>query len=644
MALDFEHFTGFNAIPDGAVFHPSGQSYISSAGGNVIITDLLDSTKQEFLRGHTDNVTSVTVSNSGALLASGQQGEDTNVHVWDYETRQILYTIEEHDHPIAGLAFSHDEKILASVSNHEDRKLVIWDMSTGNIIAYSNKLPKGTTSIAFGGHVKDIKRRDTDHYLLATAGSEGIMLWDLDPYEGDLLPKQLNMDARAALRRTTSSLSFSEDCEFLYAATTTGDFLVASMRAGKIINSVQATKRGLYSIVTVGSGPDQKVLVGCGDNTIKIFDSTFEYTGQIELDGVVVGLTRSADGLEVLATTQAGTVYRVNVEMKQHIAIAEAHTAAINAAAFSVVVPDRLATASTDGTVRVWDTNEYVVVATCHARKEQEVGAHPLCLQYSDMILTGWSDGTICAYHDETGQPLWSIDQAQVGGVLCMQLSHNRRFILTGGPTGDVRLWELRTRDLISNLKEHVHKVTSLALSQDDTFAITCSRDRCILRWDLREEKRVHCHMQRMGGVNSVVLSKDEQYIISVGQEKRLNYWGLNSVDAVHMQPTDPSDPDNNQDEGKIVVLSNNGKYIATGGTGGIVRLWSYDSSTLLSEAAGHSGCINSITFSPDDKQIVSVGEDGSIFFWMLFSQGEPEAKEGQPEAKEGQPEAKEGQ
>tara|TARA_A100001035_G_scaffold258818_1_gene235800 strand:+ start:222 stop:674 length:453 start_codon:yes stop_codon:yes gene_type:complete len=150
--------------------------------------------------------------------------------------------------------------------------------------------------------------------------------------------------------------------------------------------------------------------------------------------------------------------------------------------------------------------------------------------------------------------------------------------------------------------------------------------------------------MQRMGGVNSVVLSKDEQYIISVGQEKRLNYWGLNSVDAVHMQPTDPSDPDNNQDEGKIVVLSNNGKYIATGGTGGIVRLWSYDSSTLLSEAAGHSGCINSITFSPDDKQIVSVGEDGSIFFWMLFSQGEPEAKEGQPEAKEGQPEAKEGQ
>ncbi len=630
MALDFEHFTGFNAIPDGAVFHPSGSSYVSSAGGNVIITDLIDSNKQEFLRGHTDNVTCVACSSSGALLASGQQGDDTNVHVWDYETRQILYTFEEHDNAIVGLAFSHDEKILASVSDNDDRKLYLWDMSTGNIIAFSNKLPKGTTSVAFGGFVKDLKRRDTDHYLLATAGSDGIILWDLDPYEGDLLPRPLSMDGRASLRRSTSSLSFSADNEFLYASTTTGDFLVASMRAGKIQNSVQATKRGLYSIVTTGSGADQRILVGCGDNTIKIFNNTFEYSDQIELDGAVVGLSRSADGLEVLATSRAGTVFRVNVETKQHIAIAEAHTAAINAAAFSVAVPDRLATASIDGTVRVWDTNEYVVVATCHARKEQEAGAHPLCVQYSDIIMTGWSDGSISSYHDETGAPLWSIDQAQIGGVLCMQLSHNRRFILTGGPTGDVRLWELRTRDLISNLKEHVHKVTDLALSQDDTFAITSSRDRCILRWDLREEKRVHCHMQRMGGVNSVVLSNDEQHIISVGQEKRLNYWGITSADAVHTMPTDPSDPDNNTDEGKVIKLSNSGKYIATGGTGGVVRLWSYDSSTLLSEAAGHSGTVTSIAFSPDDKQIVSVGEDGSIFFWMLFNQNEVEAREGQ--------------
>jgi WD40 repeat protein len=616
MALDFEHFTGFNAISNGAVFHPDGSSYVGSAGGNVIITDLMDSAKQEFLRGHTENVTCISVSPSGALIASGQQGDESNVFVWDFETRKRIFCIEEHDGAVQAVAFSHDEKILATAGNSEDRKLYTWDMSTGNIIAFSNKLPVGTLCVEFGGFIRDIKRRDTDHYQLVSGGKDGVMLWDMDPYEGELLPLRVGMDARASLTRTVTSLSFSTDCEYLYGATTTGDYLVASMKAKKILSSVQATKRGLTSILASNDGG---VLVGCGDSTIKTFDKNFEYTGQIELDGNVVGLCRSADGMEALAATSAGSVFRVNIGTKQHITIAEAHTAACTAASFSVSSADRLATASVDGTVRVWDTNEYIVLATAKPLPEQDPGSHPLCLAYSDIIISGWSDGKVIAYSDETGERLWLIDSAHPGGVLSMALSHNQRFILTGGPTGDVRLWELRTRDLISNLKEHVNKVTSLALSADDTFAISCSRDRCILRWDLREEKRVHCHMQRMGGINAVALAKDERYILSVGQEKKINYWGVESTDAMHSQCIDPSNPETTTDEGKVVVVSHNGKYVLTGGTGGIVRLWDYASSTLLSEAAGHSGAISGITISQDSKQVVSVGEDGSIFYWYLL-------------------------
>jgi WD40 repeat protein len=67
-------------------------------------------------------------------------------------------------------------------------------------------------------------------------------------------------------------------------------------------------------------------------------------------------------------------------------------------------------------------------------------------------------------------------------------LSHNGRFVLTGGPGGEVRLWEMKSRELISHLKEHVQKVTALALFDDDSIAVSASRDRCILRWDLRTE------------------------------------------------------------------------------------------------------------------------------------------------------------
>ncbi len=613
-SLDFEHFVGINAIPGGALFHPNGDDYITAAGGNVICGSLTDPNKQDFLRAHNDRVTCIAISASGSLLASGQRGDDSNVYVWDYERKSILYTIEDHDGLVQDLAFSHDERILATLGGSEDNKLIIWDISTGAIIASSCKVPVGTLCVTFGGFVKDIKRRDTDHYLVCTAGKDGLLMWDLDPYTGEFTPFRLAGDAKATITRTITAVCFSEDRELVYGATTSGDFVVASMRSQRIVQTVQATKLGLDSIIQVDGG----IMTGCGDNTIKLFDKNYEFKKELMCDGIVIGLSLSQDKLEALATTSSGTVYRVNIAAMEHIVISEGHTQAITAVAYCVGQNDRFATASMDGTIRIWDTAEYVTLATCHARKEQERGVVPLCLQYSDIILSGWSDGQIDAFSD-TGEPLWMIDNAHPGGVLCMTLSHNNRFILTGGPAGEVRLWELRTRDLISHLKEHVSRVTSLVLSQDDTFAVTASRDRCILRWDLREEKRVWCHMQRMGGINGIVLAKDESHIISVGQEKKINFWGIESPDVAHTQFLDNQNPDS--DEGRFLCISNDGKYIATGGTAGILRLYAYESSTLLSEAAGHSAAISSIAMSPDNKQIISVGEDGSIFFWLVFTQ-----------------------
>jgi WD40 repeat protein len=59
---------------------------------------------------------------------------------------------------------------------------------------------------------------------------------------------------------------------------------------------------------------------------------------------------------------------------------------------------------------------------------------------------------------------------------------------------------------------------------------------------------------------------------------------------------------------------------VATGGTSGILRVWDYYSSKPISTSIGHSGCILSIAFSPDDRQIISVAEDGSIIIWSIFS------------------------
>ena len=228
--VEFEHFIGTNVIANGVLFHPNEKNFLVSAGGNLVAGDLLNSQYQEFYRRHDDHVTCMALSNSGRLVASGQRGENANVYVWDYDTTKMLYSFEEHDSGLECVAFSDDEKFLATVGNTDDHKMILWDMSNGMIIASCPNMPKETACIAHGGFVRDIKRRDTNHYLMVTGGKEGLVAWDFDPFLGNLEQLPITGDPRGTIVRYISAVTFSEDRDLVYGATSSGDYVVASIR------------------------------------------------------------------------------------------------------------------------------------------------------------------------------------------------------------------------------------------------------------------------------------------------------------------------------------------------------------------------------------------------------------------------------
>lgn len=62
--------------------------------------------------------------------------------------------------------------------------------------------------------------------------------------------------------------------------------------------------------------------------------------------------------------------------------------------------------------------------------------------------------------------------------------------------------------------------------------------------------------------------------------------------------------------------ISSDGEMFASGGNDRIVKLWNYDEGHCYYYGVGHSGDITDVKISPDMKQIVSVGSEGSIFLW----------------------------
>jgi len=246
---------------------------------------------------------------------------------------------------------------------------------------------------------------------------------------------------------------------------------------------------------------------------------------------------------------------------------------------------------------------------------QTQVTGFPSSLAFSgEVLFSGWGDGQIRAHEADEGKLLWIMDNCHRGGVSALVLSNNLKFMVSGGEEGDVRVWEIRTREMFLHLKQHTATVTSLQLFADDTQVLSASRDRTIYLWDLHAQARTQALTQRMGGLNCIALHPNGQLLLSVGQEKRIGFWDVRQ--SAPIQIVDVSAPPSEQ---YAIAVNAEGTMFATAGIDCFVRLWRLKDAALLSSGVGHSGAVRALTFSPDSKQLVSTGEDNAIMIWNVF-------------------------
>lgn len=236
----------------------------------------------------------------------------------------------------------------------------------------------------------------------------------------------------------------------------------------------------------------------------------------------------------MLAATSQGFMYRIRVSDFSNMLLAENHTEAVLDVSYMQGVSDKFITSSADGTIRLWDANDYSVKARCLNQESNISGVYPLCSIFTDeVILSGWSDGKIRAFRVDNNSQLWQIDNAHKNGVTCIALSSNFKFIVSGGQEGEIRVWEIRSRELVAHLKEHTSKVTKIIIFEDDIHMLSCSRDKSILCWDMKNQKRISNQTLRMGGINCISVNPiDKMKYLSVGQDRKVSFWDIRKSQA----------------------------------------------------------------------------------------------------------------
>jgi WD40 repeat protein len=491
--IELEHAIGLNGSAL-CPLHMLGQGSSACAyasGASVVLADMADPHRQHFLRGHDDAVSCLAVSASGRLAASGQRGANADVIVWDLEARAPLYRLQEHDDGVTTVAFSDDDRFLVTVGELTDGKMVVWDLHTGGVVVNHRRVekdgtrPRCTSCVCWGGRKKDAKRRDTTLFQLATGGEGLLQYWTLDPAAGALLAQDVN----TGVHRYVTSVAFSFDREYLYAGSSSGDFMAVNVKTAVMHSVTAACSNSVSVLVTLPPVPRgegellDRVLVGGGDGSVSVWigDGRVYHcatAAEPALPGCVSALSLHAPDappgapVRAVAVTQRGLVFELTLApfgdaSNAQRLLQEHHCGPVRAVAYGGGQSASFVTACEDGGVRLWDASTYGV-ASKGQLQVMTVG-RPLCVGFTgEVALTGWEDGKLRAHDVEDGALLWVLDHVHRGGVCALGVSHNGKFLVTGGGEGDVRVWEIRTRQMIRHLKEHSMAVTAVVIAQGD--------------------------------------------------------------------------------------------------------------------------------------------------------------------------------
>jgi WD40 repeat protein len=187
----------------------------------------------------------------------------------------------------------------------------------------------------------------------------------------------------------------------------------------------------------------------------------------------------------------------------------------------------RLASASFDKTVKVWNANTGEVLLNLAGHTDFVFG-----VAYSPdgryLASASW-DRTVKVWDAVTGKELRTL-KGHTGRVNCVAYSPDGRHLASAGEDQTVKVWDASTGQELFTLQGHPHIVHYVAYSPDGRRLASAGDDQSVRVWDLSTGQELLCLQGHAAGVFGVAYSRDGGRLAAASEDGTVREWDATAL------------------------------------------------------------------------------------------------------------------
>lgn len=532
------------------------------------------------------------------------------------------------------MTFSPDESRLAC-SNYYGQ-VTLWDVATGRHLHTFEGPAAWVYTVAF----------DPTGQFLASGGDDQVVrIWDLAKQELCL--------TLAGHAGRLWSLAFSPDGELLVSGADEEIVRVWDWRNGRLLRGIRHPTGGTKK---VAFHPDGQWIASCCDQDPKIrlwnaktgepigdLESPSQGPASIAFDpegGLLISggrdgsveIWRMSDGLRpqyvkrllghdhyvstiavsrrnLLATLSYGEDIKLwNVDSGKLLRAVKGHHRLIGAVAFS---PDSalLVLGDSGGKIRLWDllNHRHVSVIEGHTGPIWAIAFSP----DGTMFATTGDDRTVRLWDTTSLQHLKTLT-TRAGPIWHLAFNHDGSVLAAGGLGHWLELWDMHlgaTSDEPTVI-ETSEMIWSIEFDPGGKHLVAGQTNGTLVVWDLISGKPKATMQHGTVPIGASRFSADGKILITSSNQELLRFWDAETNECIRTVPVAVE-----RNRTKAVAIGEDGKLVATGGSGGLLSIWRMDPTGDKLERQvieGHTSRVWGLALSKDERFLASGDEEGT--------------------------------